>query len=589
MLLSLSETRHCVIIALMSSTVEQIKEKLSIEEVVSQYTKLQPSGVNMKARCPFHSERTPSFMISPERQTYHCFGCGVGGDIFSFIEAIEGVDFKGALKILADKAGVEIVYDKTSKDRTSEKDTAFAVMAAATDFFVKNLNQNESAKKYLRDRGLSDKTIKEFKVGFAIESWDALLTHLTAKGFDQKDIESVGLVLKSPKSDRYYDRFRSRIMFPIADSAGRVVAFSGRIFNNSTSSGQSASQIAKYINSPETLLYSKSKVLYGYDRARQAIRRNDFAIVVEGQMDLLMSHQAGYGNTVAISGTALTHEHITLLSRMSKNLILALDGDEAGLKSASKSAREALVKGFDVKLAKLPDGADPADIIKGQGKEGWKNIIKNAKHIVDFLLDLYISSIDDDRKRKLEVEKNVFPYLNLIQSNVDREHFVGVISARLGISTESINKSLSVNNPEEIGDNDGFTKADIKHDNLDLAERLVAIQIWKKDEDLKNDLIDILTLEKFTELEGAVVGREQLFFELEKAYEEPNALRDDVESFLFRLRSNALDKELEDATAKMRGAEAANDEESIKKYLNICNELSRKRVELESVNAQRSV
>lgn len=557
----------------MSSTVEQVKDRLSIEEVVSSYVKLQPSGQNLKARCPFHAERTPSFMVSPSRQTYHCFGCSVGGDIFSFIEAIEGVDFKGALKILADKAGVEIKYDAHSKEKSDEKEVLFRIMEAATEFFEENFTKNKNAKKYLKERALEDKTVKEFRVGFASDSWESLLTHLKEKGFTEVQIEKVGLIIKSEKKDGYYDRFRSRIMFPISDSAGRVVAFSGRIFelSPSTGSGQNASHSAKYINSPETPLYNKSRILYGYDRARQSIRRNDFAILVEGQMDLLASHQAGYPNTVAISGTALTPEHVVLISRMSKNLVLALDADEAGLASAAKSARSALIANFDVKVARLLKGSDPADVVKNGGSKEWKKTIRSSKHIIEFLLDVYMEENTDERKFKLVVEKEVLPYLNLIQSAIDREHFVKRIAARLGSSEESVNNSLV-----PLGgsvDTSNVQPNNIRTGYATLSERLISIVLWKGDENLKKKIKEIIGEDEFNSTINNLRGRKELSFVLEDVYTDEEKLAMDTESFLEHLKRQVLQQKLETATANMRRAEASGDDGKAAKCMNECNDL----------------
>mgnify|MGYP002725547650 CR=1 FL=1 len=551
----------------MSSTVEQVKDRLSIEEVVSQYVKLKPAGQNMKANCPFHNERTPSFVISPARQTYHCFGCGVGGDIFSFVEAIEGLDFKGALKVLASKAGVEIKYDPQSKEKSDEKERLFELMEAATEYLEKNFAKNEEAQKYLKDRGFTDETIKNFRVGFAEDSWEGVLKYLTEKGFWEGQIEKAGLVIKSDKKNGYYDRFRSRIMFPISDSAGRVVAFSGRIF------GIEKDDTAKYINSPETPLYNKSKVLYGYDRAKQSIRRNDFTILVEGQMDLLASHQVGFTNTVAISGTALTTEHIVLISRMSKNLVLALDGDEAGLTSAAKSARLALQSGFDVKVARIPDGSDPADILHGDnGDDKLKSIVRESKHVVEFLLDVYRERYAEDRKFKLVVEKEVIPYLSLISSKIDREHFIKKIAARLGVADEVISSYVS-NVANANFENNAHPVSSGTSGNGNFTEMLVSIYMWKKDEEIKKKIVKIIGEDKFKSTEEELSDRDALIFSLEETYDDEVKLDSDVKEFLMQLRKEDLQQKLSQATTNMRSAESAGDDEELAKYMAECTEL----------------
>jgi len=375
----------------MSGDIENIKNRLSIEEVVGEYVTLKSAGINLKGLCPFHAEKTPSFVVSPTRQTYHCFGCGVGGDIFSFIQAIEGVDFRGALSMLADRAGVTL--SRQPAQNKEHADVLYDILESATVYYEGEYRKDARAQEYLSGRGVTDATARQFRIGLAPVGWSNVKDHLTKLGFKTEDIEKAGLIKRGDKG--VYDRFRSRIMFPITDSVGRVVAFSGRHIILTDKSGDI--EPAKYINSPETPLYNKSKILFGYDRARQAIRKHNFAILVEGQMDVVLVHQAKYVNTVALSGTALTQQHLTLLSRMSKNLVMALDADSAGIASAGKSARLALRHGFDVKVAALPEGADPADLIaQGKGDE-WRACIKAAQHIIDFLLGYYRAHARDDR------------------------------------------------------------------------------------------------------------------------------------------------------------------------------------------------
>ena len=353
-------------------TVQEVKSRLSIADVVAPYVKLLRAGASFKARCPFHSEKTPSFTVSPERGTYHCFGCNVGGDMFTFVQEMEGVDFKGALKILAEKAGVPLVYSRGEKKDPSDR--LYAALEDAARFYEKNIMQDKSdlsgghpARVYLEKRGLTSETIESFRIGWADDEWRALATHLREKKYTDAEMEAAGLVKKTEKG--FYDRLRSRIIFPLFDSAGRVVGFSGRIF---ALKGEPPADTAKYINSPETALYHKSKLLYGYDRAKHHIRKLNFSILVEGQMDLVSVHQAGWKNAVAVSGTALTQEHISALMRMSENMVLALDADKAGVEAARRSATVALQMGVDVKVACLPSGSDPADFILKEGIDAWK-------------------------------------------------------------------------------------------------------------------------------------------------------------------------------------------------------------------------
>ncbi len=434
-------------------TVQQIKDKLSIVDVVSQYVKLERAGRTLRARCPFHSERTPSFFVSAERGTYHCFGCNAGGDIFSFVEQIEGLDFKGALRILADKAGVPLVYEK--REERDSRERLFELLETAAIFYAARLN--EPAREYLHKRGISDETIKSFRIGLSGESWSEGSDRLRAKGFSEKEILDAGLAKRAERG--LYDRFRSRIIFPIADGAGRIVGFSGRIFppkadpplaDTAHHGEESSFEPPKYLNSPETELFHKSRILFGFDRAKQAIRKNNCAVLVEGQLDLLASHQAGWVNTVAVSGTAFTPEHAGLISRMTENLVIALDADEAGMRAAGRAARSALRLGLNVKVARLPEGKDPADLILRGGKEAWSKAIRESKDIIAFLLDvlsLHAGSagkgpIQRDRFRKA-VETIVLPFLADVQSPIARDQYARDIAGRLGVSEKAILDALS--------------------------------------------------------------------------------------------------------------------------------------------------
>ena len=410
----------------MSSSVEKIKERLGIVDVVGSYIKLERAGGSFKARCPFHNEKTPSFFVSPDRDSYYCFGCGVKGDIFSFIEGFEGLDFKGALKVLAERAGIELVPENPKfKD---EREKLFAVMEEATCFFEDNLSKARLAFDYLKNRGLADKTIKEWRIGYAPALWNNLENYLKAKGFPENEMEKAGLIKR--EDGRSYDRFRNRIIFPIFDGSGRVIAFSGRILQDDGKS-------AKYLNSPETELFSKSRVLYGFDKAKLAIKRMDYSILVEGQMDLIMCHQAGYFNTVASSGTAITTSHLEILRRLSNKIIMAFDADNAGFNASAKAWQIALSLGMEVKIAELPKGFDPAELIL-KNKEKWIERLKESKHIIDFYLDRIFAEETDKRKIALNVKNKVLPFVATIESSMEKSHFIKKISDMTGVKEEAV-------------------------------------------------------------------------------------------------------------------------------------------------------
>lgn len=428
----------------MSSPVEKIKERLSINDVISSYLPTIPAGKNYKARCPFHNEKTPSFFISSDRGTYYCFGCGAKGDIFSFVENFEGLDFLGALKILAEKADVALVYDKNEKKEDKEK--LYDIMEEACVFFEATFDKNPEARIYLKERGLSDESIKSFRIGYAPSQWRSVSEYLIKKGYKNEDIETVGLVKKG--NSGFYDRFRGRIMFPINDSSGRVIAFSGRIFGPEapTKDGIQVEPGAKYLNSPDTPLFNKSNVLFGIDKAKGEIRKRGYSIVVEGQIDLILSHQSSFTNTVAVSGTALSDDvsdngakvnNLGLVKRLSSNVIFAFDGDSAGIRAASRSAMIALSLDMQVKVAVLKEGMDPADIIS-KDVNTWKDIIRNAVNIVEFHVDLICKNYSDTRVRGTKIREIVFPFLSVTKSSIERNAYIKMIHDKTGIKEDSI-------------------------------------------------------------------------------------------------------------------------------------------------------
>tara|TARA_B100000745_G_scaffold300564_1_gene255350 strand:- start:31337 stop:33034 length:1698 start_codon:yes stop_codon:yes gene_type:complete len=561
------------------SNVDEIKARLSIEEVVGQYVSMKSAGSNLKGKCPFHAEKTPSFVVSPLRQTYHCFGCGVGGDIFTFIQEIEGLDFKGALKLLADRAGVTLTYESGAKK--DDTDTLFSILESVTSYYEQNLKKHKEATAYLTERGLTKATIQAFRIGFAPEGWNGALAHLQKAGFSEKDIERAGLIKKGNRG--MYDRFRSRIMFPITDSVGRVVAFSGRIF------AQKDDRTGKYINSPETVLYHKSNILYGYDRARQAIRKTNFAILVEGQMDLIMTHQAGYTNTVALSGTALTQEHITLLGRMSQNVVIALDADPAGIASAGKSARAALRAGFDVKIAALPAGEDPADMLARGDIALWRKTIKESQHVVDFLLEYYRLQSKDDRTFKRTVEREVLPYISEIESEIDKSHFIQRVAAQLSVTEEAIRRELAkihtVAQPEIPREEPGKTHTPL----AGAEEELVLMYLWQTS--LEKPFVDLVLLKKqiegvitpvgFSALEARLQNNSEAAFRLELLYTDEISMKLAIDELLQRLDKKSIEREIEQTGAALRKAESEGNREEIAKCEKRYQELLDKRLHLE--------
>ena len=560
------------------NSVEQIKGRLSIVDVVGSYIKLEKAGGNFRAVCPFHAERTPSFFVSPVRDSYHCFGCNRGGDIFSFVEEIEGIDFKGALKVLADKAGVTLL--EVNPALRSEKEQLYEILEEATKLFQWNLIKNKEALSYLYGRGVTADTLKQFRIGFAPESWSFVRDALAAKGFKEQEMEKAGLVIKSPKG--YYDRFRSRIMFPLADSAGRVVGFSGRIF------GDEENKMGKYINSPETILFSKSQLLYGYDKAKSEIRKQNACILVEGQMDLLMAHQAGFSNTVAVSGTALTDSHVRMIKRMANTLIIAFDADPAGNSASGKGALTGMSLGMDVKVVPMPQGLDPADVI-AKSPDLWKKNLKEAKHIVHFYLDVLEEKHLESREFRIAVGKLVLPFIKQMGNKIEQAHFVEEVAKRLSIPQEPIWAELEKMPIPSAG---GVLKEEVEpilkeipRGRKDIIEQqIMSILFWQ--ESLKKPAISIGDQEKHLE---DVVGSERMeklrqvsadekrerVFEVEIYFEGERDVGHELGELFTQLEKEAARNAFAVAMGELKEAESSGDTTRVSKLLQKCQELAK--------------
>ena len=420
----------------MSDSVQQIKDKLSILDVISPYVELHRAGKNFKGKSPFSAEKTPSFYVSPDRGMYYCFSTSQGGDMFSFVQAMEGVDFKESLKILAAKAGVELVAEDPKKK--TERERFYAALHDATQYYVAELEKMPAALQYLENRGVTKATLTKWQIGYAPgppqHGWRMVKEQLEGKGYTKEELAKVGLIKSAEGGKEPYDVFRDRIMFPMNDQNGKVVAFSGRILTPDEKS-------PKYVNSPETELYKKSDLLFGYDKAKHGIRSLNFSLIVEGQFDVVMAHQAGYGNTVAVSGTALTLHHVQLLERLSDRVVLALDADRAGISAMKRAAELMLKRGIDVKVAEMPLGKDPADIILKDANE-FKTIVGKSVHVIDFLLHVLTREESDERSLKRRARSEVLPFLLLLPDRIDQEHFIGVVASGIGSTADAVRFEL---------------------------------------------------------------------------------------------------------------------------------------------------
>lgn len=559
-------------------TVEQIKAKLSILEVVSPYVKLTKSGRNYKGLSPFNKEKTPSFYVNVERGTYYCFSSGQGGDQFEFVQKMEGVDFKGALKILAEKAGVEIVYQGSgvSKQDKDKRDRLYEATARAEALYTANLLEGKklegSAYAYALSRGLSEESIKTWGLGYAPDAWRMVLEKLTEGGYTNVELVQAGLVKEADeKKGTWYDRFRNRLMFPIRDAAGRTVAFTGRALDPNDQ--------AKYLNSPETDLYKKSEILFGMDKAKDAIRQRGFALLVEGQMDLLLLHQIGFTNTIALSGTALTPQHLSLIKRYADNLMLALDSDRAGLNASMKNAIVALKSGMRVKAVKLPVGKDPADLAVSDPKD-LTSRIKDAQPIVEFFLSVLTESERDQHRLVILVEKTVLPLIAAIQSPMEREHFVGVAARSLGSTPEAIREGL-LRLPQEVNAAFGGPRMTISVPRPTVTERASDRHALKM-RAAAASYPDTAIAKRLESEYNRIIGvpfpdeppPEDMIFEAGIAFGEAPG-ETDADDLIHAFEKALLAERLQAATARLRVAEASKDEATIKEAGKECQELAR--------------
>jgi DNA primase len=437
--------------------VDEIKERLDIVEVISSYAALKKAGRNYKALCPFHSEKTPSFVVFPDTQTWHCFGaCSTGGDVFSFVMRRENVEFSEALRILAQRAGVPLTPRGEGTVEAKLRERLRRINALAAEYFhylLLHSPEGARARDYLAKRDISEETRERFQLGYARDEWQALGNHLTTKGYSWPDLLEAGLVIER-EGGGYYDRFRDRLVFPIRDRGGYVVGFGARALDDS---------LPKYLNSPQTAVFDKSAVLYGIDQARRAVREQGYAVIVEGYMDVLMAHQHGRNNVVASMGTALTEKQIRVIKKLTKKLVLALDADAAG-DQATLRGLERAQETFDrravpvptwrglihyenqldaeIRVATLPSGLDPDEVIKGD-IAGWDALVEQALPVVEYYLQMLVSKFDlHSPKEKAAAAREVLPLIKEIGSAVERSHYLQRLARMLQVNERALEQEL---------------------------------------------------------------------------------------------------------------------------------------------------
>ena len=403
---------------------EELKARLDIVDVISDYIELKRAGQNYKGLCPFHSEKTPSFMVNPGKQRFHCFGCNVGGDIIHFVMKYENLSFQETLKLLAKKAGIDLKDYKVSKDDEGLRGKLLEIVKEASRVFAENLRKSKSAYAYLRGRGLTEETIRAFSLGYALKEWHSLTNYLVHKGVPRSLILQSGIASSGDRGS--YDTFRDRILFPISDVQGDIIAFGGRVMDDSH---------PKYLNSAESPLFKKGETLYGLNYAKDSIRKKGYAIVVEGYLDVMMSHQYGFDNTVAPLGTALTPGHVQKLKRFSKKAILVFDSDEAGRSAAKRSLPLLLEQGFGAKILLLPDKEDPDSFLKKHGNVPYDKLLAESRSVIDFVLD-------SSRKDKTETVHEAIGIISAASDTIMKEELFAELARKTDMSEAVIREEM---------------------------------------------------------------------------------------------------------------------------------------------------
>lgn len=458
--------------------VEEIKRRIDIVDLVSSYLTLKKAGANYRAVCPFHNEKTPSFMVSGEKQIFKCFGCNEGGDVFSFLMKIDNLEFPEALKMLADRAGVKLERRKSSvspDEKPDKKSRLFQLNNLSARVYHQLLTKHPSGKSalaYLKKRGLTNETIKIFQIGYA-SSNRAMKSYLLKQGFSETEIQNAG----SP------DRFYKRIIFPITDVMGNVLGFTGRAVEEG--------QEPKYLNTPETIIFHKGRILYNLQRARADIRTENSIIIVEGQMDVIGSTQAGVKNVVASSGTALTDEHLAILFRYTPNIVFAFDADSAGQLTTKKAYEMALVYGFNVKIVELGKYKDPGEMVAEDAKL-WQEAVKKATPVIDwYMATVFRGKVlgDSDNttltsQQKKEIAKEILPIIAKIPDSIEQAHYINLLAKKLGVSEVVIENALEkiTNKPQTTNYNRTTSKQEIPtSSHLTSEEILIGLMIEKPD------------------------------------------------------------------------------------------------------------
>jgi len=419
---------------------DQVRQNNDVAEVIGSYFPLKRAGANFRALCPFHKEKTPSFNVNPAKQIWHCFGCGAGGDVFKFMMMYENLDFVGAVRRLAERAGILIEFAEVEGEPSrGQKELLLKLHEQVAEFFHQTLLKEKSAEParvYLKQRGIASETARRWRLGYSPDAWDALIRWAAAKKYPADCLETAGLILRRERGDGFYDRFRGRLMFPICDEQGRVVGFSGRILID-------ANDQPKYVNSPETPIFQKGRILFALDRAKRAIIEEKVALLCEGQIDTISCHEAGIANVVAPQGTALTEQHARILKRYAEEVVLIFDADEAGQNAIVRSAEPLWEASLAIRVARLPQGHDPDSFVKTFGVKEFKNLVTKAPSFFVYLLERLSKQHDPLSDRgKVQIARQMAEWLVRIPSPVLAKQYAQEVGKRLLLSGTAIEHEI---------------------------------------------------------------------------------------------------------------------------------------------------
>jgi DNA primase len=544
------------------STLEEIKNRIDVVDLISEYVHLKQAGQNWKGLCPFHSEKTPSFTVSPSKQIYHCFGCGSGGDIFSFLVKYENVSFPEAVRILAKKAGVTLKESRKDAVPAGEKEVLLNMHKDAVSCFQQNLAKNAKAGEYLTRRGISSEARKIFSLGYAPRTWDTLMTYLTRKGYKAEMIRKAGLATQGTKG--LYDTFRDRIMFPIHDLKGDVIAFGGRSIGGDE---------PKYLNSPETILFNKRRVLYGLHQAKDSIKKTGYVLFMEGYLDVITAHLYGFTNAAAPLGTAFTQEHGKLIKRFVEDVVLVFDSDEAGRKAAKNAAGILLEAGLNVRIISCPENEDPDSFLRKNGRGAFQGLLDKPLTIIDF----YMLQKGDKRF----IAREAIETISKIPDRILQGDYVKKLSEKLRINEFFIIEELKkLKKTGRSDDHRTFSKSSVKERPLDetyviklllqLPERAEEIFGLIQGEDFKDPLMRAIFMKmkegtrEFNELLSRCEGEEKDFLTSVSLREDIENPEKALEDCINRMRENRKKVLLQDLQKRIKEAESKKDLDLLK-------------------------